>query len=201
MLEREGRRWGGEQHSLIPLLIGRWWALSHSCSWKLLRRFWQKAFAHLCGPSLLVERGPIHGSAWDKGGCLLTSVPMCVLVCTGARTWCQLQIWAAMGSLHTPVSGHCVSAAGSVPMGTKPHVPTAVPSAFFTLQDWHTENRAAAGAAADVHMLLAAVSLCTSSHLGQAHPPTFGLEPARACPARRVHARVSTAPAPSEGAL
>lgn len=34
-----------------------------------------------------------------------------------------------------------------------------------------------------------------------AHPPTFGREAAPACPARRVHACVSTAPAPSEGAL
>lgn len=172
-----------------------------SCSCKLLQRFWQKAFAHLCCPPFLVEWGPICGPAQDKGGCLLsTFVPMCVLVCMNAATWCQPQIWAETDLLHTPATGHCVSAAGRVPTCTKPRVPTAVPSAFLTLHNWHTENHAV-GVAGDVHTLLAVVPLCTSSHLGHAHPPTFGPERARACPARRVHACVSTAPAPSEGAL
>lgn len=92
-----------------------------------------------------------------------------------------------MGSLHSPATGHCVSAA--VPM-------CAVPIAFSTSQSWQLTETQAAGAAGAVATLLAVVALCTSSHLCQAHPATLGLEQARACPSRRVHGCVSTAPAP-----
>lgn len=159
----------------------------------------------LCSPPLSPIFGGVGPHLWicpGQGGlpAFYIRARVCVLVCMNAATWCQPQLWAETDPLHTPATGHCVSAAGRVPTCTKPRVPTAVPSAFLTLHNWHTENHAV-GVAGDVHTLLAVVPLCTSSHLGHAHPPTFGPERARACPARRVHACVSTAPAPSEGAL
>lgn len=82
MLEREGRRWGEEQHSLIPLLIGRWWAL---LALLLLQAAAEILAEGLCSPLLpptLVERVP---SVDLPGTRELACLHLCPCVCWCAR--------------------------------------------------------------------------------------------------------------------
>lgn len=83
MLEREGRRWGEEQHSLIPLLIGRWWAL---LALLLLQAAAEILAEGLCSPLLsptLAGEGPHLWICLAQGG--LPAYYICAHTCVGVH--------------------------------------------------------------------------------------------------------------------
>lgn len=117
------------------------------------------------GAPVPLQRVPVCRPAWEKGGHVLISVPMCVLVCMDAGTWCKPQIWAETGSLHARGAGHSRSPAGGLPVRTKPCVPTHVPSAFLTTRNRHIEN----------HVVHVAGSVGMPSHTRASLPATASL--------------------------